>query len=804
MSTDKEAKRLKALQGWASAVSAAGHRAPGTDNLEAIAARPEQWTGIDRAVVDPWVEAIEWILKQVKFGVHDPVMHMPSDLLVPKGGQGIPAPAPEASPAPPPTSATDATAEGHQALVEWWEKAVEEERPKIGSLNRTKLLQVVKSGKRTPTEIADILRGADAKSFAAEIARVLASLSPLTPANAEQAVLAQAQAIVDEAAIHSPATTSTINTGATPSSEQDTHRMSPTPTAQPARPTQPAPPTSSEPEFDPALFAEYEFNSLSSDVAPIRTARNSGNGWSHTWPPHPEGDRGTTIYRLVSGDEYPPYAPEKADFVTSTTATAAIDIRPFITAVRHFQVWCNRGTDPAAALRAQPTLHAQTAVVSTVENFEVREDDGRVIGRWTSRPGTAAVQVYRIPIERAATGADNPQYRICTTTPNLSGFVDVEAEPGRRYLYQVRCEATVDGTTRLSGTKQQEIAVAAVLTPVSDLEVVTHERERGPEFDLTWTDPPSGHVVIYRTAVSPSAGLGASSLAYSALNGAGLRDEDQLPDPPSIGEDGRSVVAGIPWPRDWNRAYFTPVTVLDDTVHVGTTTYATRTGLVIDPQVVERVNKQILTFGWPVGAASVLVYMGARGQGAEAGLSGQPVEISQGEYARFGGLHFPSPLPPRGCSLHAVAVSYAGGERNGGTPVTTQYPGMMRMRYDIAFKRGLTGKATVTVTVTSELELPISPPMVLVHNPDRMPLSYRDGTALPVVPDSSPNTEPVTQFQQPRIGPTPVGSWRADVRDKRGFVRLFVELPAEQLRTVALLDPSVDKLHLDGSSGWRR
>lgn len=790
MSTEKEAKRLRALQSWASAMSSSGHRPPGPGDLQAIAARPEVLGDVDRAVLDPWAEAIEWILRQVKFGVHDPVTQMPAELLAPKGVQSAPVPTPAPSPRPAPVPAAEPVAEEHDALFEWWERAVEQNRPKINSLNRTKLMQVVRSGKRTPTEIAGILRGDDAKSFAAEIAGILGG---------PQAEAVPAARVVAEPVVETPAQATTNGSHPAPATPMAETRPAAT---QPAPAAEPEPITAPAAEFEPELFAAYEFGPSPEEHRQIRVLK-SGAGWKYSWP-EPEAGRDTVIYRIVTGDEYPPYAPEKADFVTSTTATTATDTRPFSTAVRYVQVWCNRGSDTSDALAAQPTLHAQTSVVGAVDHFEIGQDEGRVIGRWTSRPGTVAVQIYRIPIERAATGADDPQYRICGTTPNLAGFVDAGAEPGRRYLYQIRSEALVDGSTRLSSPLQQEIALPTVLVPVSDLEVISQDRDGTVTFDLRWTDPPSGRVVIYRTPTAPRAGLDASALGRAALAGAGLRDEDQLPYPPSPGEDGKAVVAGVPWPTDWNRAYFTPVTVLDDTAHVGTTAYATRTGQVVDPKIVDRVDRQTLTFGWPEGAAFVLVYIGARDQSAEAGLSGHPIEISQGEYERFGGVRFPAPLPARGCSLHAVAVA-PGFERNKGKPVTIQYPGMMRMRYDVAVKRTLTGRTTyVTLTVTAENENPTCPPMVLVHNPDRVPLSYRDGTALPVVSESDPSGEPLRQFRQSRVGPAPVGSWRADVKDKKGFIRLFVELPLETLRTVALLDPPIDKLQLDGSSGWLR
>jgi hypothetical protein len=363
----------------------------------------------------------------------------------------------------------------------------------------------------------------------------------------------------------------------------------------------------------------------------------------------------------------------------------------------------------------------------------------------------------------------------------------------------VRAEASVDGTTRLSTHSQTELLLSAVLEAVTDLAVVTHGDDDDPQFDLTWTAPAGGRVVIYRTVAGPNPGVEAAPLAEASLAAAGLPLENRLAHPVIGGAPAQtSTMARVPWPREWNRAYFTPVTVLGDRVQVGATTSATRTGSIAHARLVERVNKQILTFAWPAGAAYVLVHIGPRGQSADQGITGEPIEISAEMYERFGGLHFPNPLPNMGCALHLIPVAFAGGYRVHGKPVTVDYPGLLRVYYEATIARGVSGKPTsVTVRVAAEMDVEGSPPFVLIHNQERLPLNSRDGQALGVVQVGREEAGAAKHFMLTRMSNHPDSQqFRADVHDQVGFVRLFAQLPGSRLTTFALMDPPVASLML--------
>src|SRR5690606_6149272 len=185
----------------------------------------------------------------------------------------------------------------------------------------------------------------------------------------------------------------------------------------------------------------------------------------------------------------------------------------------------------------------------------------------------------------------DPSFRILADQDNLGGFVDNEADRGRRYVYQFFCEAEHDGLVRLSAPVTKQLLVSAVLEPVNDLEITLDDSAHGAEFDLTWTKPAAGHVIIFRTERPPVAGSDAEAQPEDALPRMGLADENRQVHP-IVWDGDRAAMRNVPWPRGWVRTYFTPVTVLDGKVQVGRHIPAVRTPRVTDPVVVERTRSE--------------------------------------------------------------------------------------------------------------------------------------------------------------------------------------------------------------------
>ncbi|MCY4671660.1 MAG: hypothetical protein OXC29_27210, partial [Rhodococcus sp.] len=261
---------------------------------------------------------------------------------------------------------------------------------------------------------------------------------------------------------------------------------------------------------------------------------------------------------------------------------------------------------------------------------------------------------------------------------------------------------------------------------------------------------------------------------------------------------GNCVMAEVSWPRGWTRAYFTPVTTLDNAVQVGKTVTATRPlGAVRHLRLVERCAEQLLTFAWPEGAAAIEVHVSSRGMDSASALA-QPAghEISRSRYERDGGLHFPSQLPANGCSVHVVPVSYTAGNKVLGAPSVVDYPGLLRVQYDIiARSAGL----VLDIALAPERDTHGSPPFILVYNANRLPLSSMDGTAVDVWAAGTDGGGRAKQFQPVQLNRADRGvTWSADVRGLYGYVRLFADLLPTHRSTFALIDPAVEKLWVDG------
>ena len=262
-------------------------------------------------------------------------------------------------------------------------------------------------------------------------------------------------------------------------------------------------------------FAPFAFGEQPGTRQPVTLRRADGDALALSWPPYPAP---YAAYRVVSAEEHPPYSPDRAHLLAATTDTTAVDGRPASSALRHYQVWVNAGTSRTEALAAQPILYAAGVMVATVRDMVVQEDSGRVIGQWTVFPGVRAVHVERVPLEEATSGGH--RYRILADSDNLGGFVDANAERGRRYRYRARCEVLVDGVARLSGVAQAEVAVLAVLSPVADLGLTMLPSDP-VTFDLSFTPPPAGRVAIFRTQGAPRADAEATRAARSGVGAGG-------------------------------------------------------------------------------------------------------------------------------------------------------------------------------------------------------------------------------------------------------------------------------------------
>lgn len=771
--------RLAALTAWAADVAARGFIPPSPNDLTIIAREKRvDAAGVDADLTGAWQAAIREVIKQVAFNIADPHRQLGPEFDEPEGDAGRPGQTsvePDRTQNPLRHAGAPQTYDERalQALKAWRDKESSSGRPLISSVKESKLKLVVQSKRTSVEEIQKLMPGAG--RFAEEIAQILSTLGSPPQEAPEYST--------ESAALTPPATVAVAQSTGSPAGDPDAGFVAG--------------------EIYQQSFALFEYGPSSSQAGAIVIGKTADGSRRYSWSPVVTSCP-VAIYRVVSGEDHPPYSPDQAEVVAITSLTAATDDRPARSAVRYVQVWVNQGATSAEAVAAQPVLHAEGAFVSDVQNVEIREDEGRVIGQWTALPGTRNVQVFRLPAEKAAYSSGDPQYRIQTLTNNLGGFVDGEAERGREYLYQVYAEAVVNGVARLSSPVVRPLRVSAVLKPVTDLTAVEHGSELDvPCFDLQWAIPPGGTVVIHRNALPPEAGVELEPRSTATLAQHGLGEESRLAHPIVV-DGSRALMEGVPRPAGWTRAYFTPVTILDDMAHVGITISKSWRDPVRNPKILERVNSQILTFEWPDGAAAVLVYVGKPGLEPEYAMAGHPYEVTEPDYHQRGGMHFASTLPWEGCDLHLVPVSFEAGKRIAGAPTTISYSKILRLRYQVTTKKNLLGGLSgLAVGVEPINPTPSMPSFVLVYNPKRLPLTISDGVPLSMMSDLDGGPAPARRFT-PRpegmgLWKTEPESWQQTVEPDGGYIRLFADLPPDVLRTVALLDPPMKTLRISGA-----
>ncbi|MBS9533713.1 hypothetical protein KIH27_08955 [Mycobacterium sp. M1] len=664
------------------------------------------------------------------------------------------------------------------ALIAWRQRLVDSGAVSPGSFKEAHLRMILRSGSTQLDQLRAMLPGSVA-AHAEELAALLAQ----TPAPAPD-----------------PDGAAGRHHRATPSATE------PGPAVDEPAGERPAAAASPDAPLSVNDFAPFTFGQPSGHVEAIAVGAPTDSGRRLTWPAVDGSGESVVIYRLVAADDSAPYAPDRARLVAATTGTETVDDAPLQASIRYYQVWANVGASRAEALAAQPFKHAEGVVVGPVRDCVVREDNGRVAGRWSAPAGVSTVFVFRIPASDG--GRERPEHRILAGQDNIAGFVDVDTEPGQSYIYRVRAAAAVEGVLRLSDPVDTVIDTAAVLTPVTDLQVAAEQGD-ADVFALEWTPPAAGEVVIFRSQNGPSVGADAGELPEAALEQIGLTAEMRL-NQLVIGRRGEngevvSVMTGVSWPPGWSRAYFTPVTVMAGRVLLGRTFSTVRTGAIRDVDLAEYCNKQVLTFDWPEGAAAVVVYLAPKGYDPQNGLTGTSFEISSEEYDKYGGLQLPNgKLPLTGCSLHLVPVAFSAGRRVTGAVRSIEYSGLLRLQYVVQVERDPTGAPShAKVFLRSQIEMPGSPAFVLVNNPERIPLTPSDGEAIDAAPVDAAGqltAKPSKELRWSALTTTGTDeAWAADLRGRRGWIRLFVNTPsAQRLASIALLDPPVQALRLTG------
>lgn len=782
MADAKESKRLEALMIWVARLSEAGSTTPRLDELGIIAANPTDWSRrVETPLLAAWAPTIDYLMNQLKFGVSPAaaVDQLPEELTRPSSPppaptQPAPVPVPQAptQPAPlpaPETAPPDPGAPVVAALMRWRADRIAAGADGADLIRDATLKNLVKYGHTDAEQIGKKLPGA-----AAYLSREIA------------AVIAQFAEAPDEHAQWQPP-------------ENPPTRPVPQPRASPTRSERPEGTLLNLTHRD---FCDYDYSESSVEPGPI-TIKGTADGLRLAFEPFIPDAGKMVIYRVVSGDDSAPFKPEAGELVAATTALHVHDSRDLTCAVRTYQVWCHVGIDNEDARRNQPFLIAEGQEVSPVEEFIVREDEGRVIGLWTAYPGTQRVRVFRIPLEGSAPVREDPRNQICVDQGNLTGFVDDQASRGMRYLYRALAEVKVGSSIRLSRARQQEILVSVVLRGVDDMEVaLTEDNSR---FDLAWTTPEAGRVRVYRLNTPPPAELTGSEMPEAALPVQGFDDEALIRDPVVAADDNRSRIAGVPWPTSWDRAYLVPVTVLGGNARIGATTIKTRPlPPVNNPAIIERFDTEIITFGWPKGATAVRVFVGSATLRPEeiCERSHPHAEISRNQYNRDGGLILRRQLEPKGCTVCLVPIAFSQGDVIRGPITPMRYPGLHRLRYALAQPAPEENASPyirdLWLSSTLDIESPLT--LVMVNHPERFPLAPNDGDYVSFIPPHGGERTPQCLIDAFPRGDHPTG-WRVDWSRRGGYFRLFIARASDRNKRYALADPPLGALWLEPPGG---
>lgn len=541
-------------------------------------------------------------------------------------------------------------------------------------------------------------------------------------------------------------------------------------------------------------------------------------GLAYTWEPWERS--GGAVYRVVTSEVELPYSPDEFSEVAVTEKSSVVDQEPPMSAIRYVTVWAYPRPASGSVVVEQPILLAVTEHVHQLEVERLALDGTTVVGRWRRPIGATRVVLARLPAHEAgralATGGWR-QYRILEDRDNLGGFTDADLVPGQTYRYVGVVEVQSGTQVYQSVPTVRSVSVPARLAPVRDLRVTEHHEGGRSTFDVRWTDPGGGVVEVYRTQDHPTSGLEEEvDLTHDMLEAIGLAPAAEVVHPvvegrgPNGTDDGTRSINGVAWPEgpDWERAYFTPVTVIGERVRVGRTVVATRTTTIDDIRVVQRATRQIVTFSWPGEAAEVGLYVTALGA-AVPEQTGPAARIDRDRYRDFGGFVLDRPLPPQGCTLHLVPVSYYRGEAVVGQATSVNHGWYVLLRYELR-RKAVGRRCDITVHVVGGGELIRPPAFVLVHNPERLPLHRGDGSAVVVVPEGAPEGSAGSPVIRPaRLGNPegdPLGHANLGKAERRGYLRLFVDAGYNghynELVHWGLLDPSVRDLFGGQRHGW--
>lgn len=601
--------------------------------------------------------------------------------------------------------------------------------------------------------------------------------------------------------------------------------------AQPAQPTQPAQPAQSAAAAAPAAapadvapapstpersaslrdydeedFAgldEFEFEGPMGEELVFADFEDEGIRVEWQLPEDHTTSGKVQLYRVVvleEEDEDAPLNPEEGYQRAVTVDTEWTDPEPLINALRIYQVWMHEGRDERRALRAQPKFVGEYRVFQHIPAIDLSWDGSVIRGMWPEAKGTDHVDVHIVV--KGGGKINKVDNRKCEDTPNYRGFEWKPEALGN--TYQVAAKRYVRSGGSSIGTRWSPVAEIAIPAKVVDVDVDVFEVEGTRDrFHVQWQNPHSGDVRIYRTKEPPADGLEDQDLSLSQLEANGLEESDHA-NRISQGED--SCI--VEWPEDWYSLYITPVSIVGNQCRVGKSHVRVRVGRITHEKLYERVNNQLLTFGWPQAAHEVTAFAVAPGQGHTLGEDPADSQatfigaVSEEDYRSQGGMRLTLSGP-------VDVVLYPSrryqGEIIWGAPCVVPYRGLQKFRYSILDARD-SSWGCLLVRIDAEREDFTGHQFSLRYCQKRLPLSSSDGEAVATrqwTQGVETPEEPSSSIIAERLHPAGADAdslWLIDpsvLSRGEGFLRLFIlDEPGNHAPLFALLDPPLRTLDI--------
>ncbi|OFT76617.1 hypothetical protein HMPREF3104_04865 [Corynebacterium sp. HMSC30G07] len=405
----------------------------------------------------------------------------------------------------------------------------------------------------------------------------------------------------------------------------------------------------------------------------------------------PESGAKVRIFRLLSRDSIMNDNELEPNFGLLRTITAGrlwTDEADMDRAIRSYHVWLNEGDSEIEALRAEPKLVGVGVYVQPVHDLHVTFEDGRIYGSYAEIDGTESVEIFLL---------DNVHGRVqqFENENNLRGFQLTPKSTGRAYVFQARRKV---GVHMSAYSDEQAVDVPAELTQITPQISLDGDR-----FTLSWDRPGAGEVRIYRSAEPVADGAAGQLVDADNLGEYGL----QVGDWSNRLEPRDATEFATDWKSDAYSMYITAVNVVENQAMIGTTASWVRCGEAHDVRIFERVDEQLITFAWPEHAAGVEFFTAdiyntdnldfSDPDAIQNNPSVQHLgRISENQYRRRGGYQVNLQVP----SL-LILMPYRShqGKTVPGKPTVLNYPGLLKMSYEIVNEAPAGAPAQLSVRI---------------------------------------------------------------------------------------------------------